>query len=59
MYQEKRTKLEPTRRKGSLIGYRKFAKGYRVYIPRQNEIELSRDAIFEEGVAFKIAKGSN
>ena len=30
---EKRTKLEPSRRKGILIGFNETVKGYKVYIP--------------------------
>jgi hypothetical protein len=32
---EKRTKLEPSGRKGMSVGYNKTSKAYRIYIPRQ------------------------
>jgi hypothetical protein len=32
---EKRKKLEPSRRKGILIGFNETVKGYKVYIPGQ------------------------
>ena len=53
---EKRTKLEPFGRKGILIGFSETVKGQRVYIPGQKQIELSRDVIFEEDIAFRRAK---
>ena len=31
---KKRTKLEPTERKGILIGFSETVKGYKIYIPR-------------------------
>ena len=53
---EKRTKLEPSGRKGILIGFSETVKGYKVYIRGQKQIELSRDVIFEEDIAFRRAK---
>ena len=50
---EKRTKLEPSRRKGIFVGYGETSKAYRIFIPGQKNIELSRDVIFEEDLAFK------
>jgi hypothetical protein len=32
---EKRTKLEPSRKKGTFVGYNETFKDYRIYIPRQ------------------------
>ena len=50
---EKRTKLEPSKRKGIFVGYSETSKAYRIFILGQKNIELSRDAIFEEDLAFK------
>jgi hypothetical protein len=33
--QEKRTKLEPSRKKGTFVGYSETLKAYRIYIPGQ------------------------
>jgi hypothetical protein len=49
---EKRSKLDPSGRKGTLVGYSESSKAYRIYIPGQRQIEVSRDVIFEEEIAF-------
>jgi hypothetical protein len=49
---EKRTKLDPSGRKGTFVGYSESSKAYRIYIPGQRQIEVSRDVIFEEKIAF-------
>jgi hypothetical protein len=38
---EKRTKLEPSGKKGTFVGYNKTSKAYRIYIPGQCQIEVS------------------
>ena len=53
---EKRTKLEPSGKKGIFVGYSKSAKAYRIYVLGQRHIELSRDVIFEEDLAFLTSK---
>jgi hypothetical protein len=40
---EKRSKLEPSGRKGTFVGYNESSKAYRIYIPGQRQIEVSRD----------------
>lgn len=40
------------------VGYSETSKAYRIYIPSQRLIELSRDVIFEEDIAFRKSKGS-
>jgi hypothetical protein len=49
---EKRSKPEPSERKGTFVGYNESSKDYRIYIPGQRQIEVSRDVTFEEEVAF-------
>jgi hypothetical protein len=39
--EEKRTKLEPSRRKGIFLGYSETSKAYRIYRPGQRQIEIS------------------
>lgn len=56
---EKRTKLEPSRKRGIFVGYSETSKAYRIYIPGQRNIELSRDVIFDEDTAFKRSKDEN
>ncbi|GLJ14289.1 hypothetical protein SUGI_0230070 [Cryptomeria japonica] len=55
---EKGTKLEPSKKKGMLVGYNEFSKAFRIYIPSQRYVEVSRDVTFEEDIAFKKSKGS-
>jgi hypothetical protein len=49
---EKRTKLDPSRKKGTFVGYSESSKAYQIYIPGQRQIEVSRDVTFEEEIAF-------
>jgi hypothetical protein len=50
---EKRTKLEPSSRKGLFVGYSETSKAYKVYIPEQRKTVVSRDVKFEEDFASK------
>ena len=56
---EKRTKLDPSGRKGTFVGYNESSKAYRIYIPSQRQIEVRRDVTFEEEVAFMRSRGSH
>jgi uncharacterized membrane protein YvbJ len=56
---EKRTKLYPSGRKGTFVGYCESSKAYRIYIPGQRQIEVSRDVTFEEEIAFRRSKESH
>jgi hypothetical protein len=53
---EKRTKMEPSGKKGIFVGYNKNSKAYRIYVPSQRQIEISRDVTFHEVVAFKKSR---
>jgi hypothetical protein len=53
---EKRSKLEPSGRNGTFVGYSESSKAYRIYIPGQRQIEISRDVTFEEEVAFQRSR---
>lgn len=55
---DKRSKLEPSGKKGIIVGYNESSKAYRVYIPGQKQIEINRDVSFEEDVACKRSKGT-
>jgi hypothetical protein len=50
---EKRTKLEPSSKKGLFVGYNETSKAYRVYIPEQRKTIVSRDVKFEEDFASR------
>ena len=43
---EKRSKMEPFCKKGIFVGYNETSKAYRIYIPGQRYIEVSRDVTF-------------
>jgi hypothetical protein len=49
---DKRNKLEPSGKKGIFVGYSDSSKAYRIYIPEQHKIEVSRDVTFNEKMAF-------
>ena len=38
--------------KGTFVGYSETSKAYRIYIPRQRQIEIIRDVTFDEDEAF-------
>jgi hypothetical protein len=50
---DKRTKLDPIAQQGILVGYSEVSKAYRIYIPSQQRVVVSRDVRFEEGRAFR------
>jgi len=53
---EKRTKMEPSGKKGIFVGYNETSKVYRIYVPGQRNIEVNMDVRFHEQVAFKHSK---
>jgi hypothetical protein len=53
---EKRTKLEPSGKKGTFVGYSETSKAYRIYILGQKFIEVRRDVTFHEETTFRWAK---
>jgi hypothetical protein len=56
---EKRTKLDPSGRKHTFVGYNESSNTYRIYIPGQRQIEVSRDVTLEEEVSFMRYRGSH
>jgi hypothetical protein len=49
---DKRTKLDPSGKKGIFVGYNETSKAYRVYVPGYKKIEINRDVIFDEDATF-------
>ena len=49
---EKRTKLDPSRKKGIFVGYSERSKSYRIYFPGFKNIQISKDVIFNEDSAY-------
>ena len=50
---EKRTKLEPSGKKGTFVGYSESSKAYIIYIPGSKQIKVSKDVTFEEEMAIR------
>ena len=53
---ERRTKLDPSGRKGVFVGYSESTRAYWIYILGQRKIELSRDVTFEEDIAYRRSR---
>jgi hypothetical protein len=51
-----KNKLEPSRKKGTFVGYSETLKAYKIYIPGQRFIEVSRDVTFHEEATFCCAR---
>ena len=49
---EKRTKLDPSGKKGIFVGYSESSKAYRIYFPGFKKIDISRDVTFDEDSAY-------
>ena len=49
---EKRTKLDPSGKKGIFVGYTESSKAYRIYFPGFKKIDISRNLKFDEDSAY-------
>ena len=49
----KRTKLDPSRREGILVGYYEVSKTFKIYISGFHHIDISRDVTFDEETTLK------
>ena len=49
---EKRTKLDPSGKKGIFMGYSESSKAYRIYFPGYKKIDIGRDVTFDEDTAY-------
>jgi hypothetical protein len=56
---EKRTKLDPSRKKGIFVGYCEVSKAFRIYIPGYHHIEINRDVTFDEDARLKKSRISH
>jgi hypothetical protein len=43
--------MEPSGKKGVFVGYSENSKAYRIYVPGQRQIKVSRDVTFHEEAA--------
>ena len=53
---DKRSKLDPSRKRGIFVGYSETSKAYRIYVPGFKKIEITRDVTFDEDAAFSKSK---
>jgi hypothetical protein len=53
---EKKTRIEPSGKKGVFVGYSENSKAYKIYVLGQRQIKVSRDVTFHEEAAFKKSK---
>jgi hypothetical protein len=53
---EKRTKLDPSGKKGIFVGYCEVSKAFIIYIPGYHHIEINRDVTFDEDAALKKSR---
>ena len=53
---EKRTKLDPSGKKGIFVGYSEILKAYRIYFPGFKNIDISVDVTFDEDSAYNKSK---
>jgi hypothetical protein len=53
---EKRTKLDPSGKKGIFVGYCEVSKAFIIYIPGYHHIEISRDVTFDEDATLKRSR---
>jgi hypothetical protein len=53
---EKRNNMNPLGKKGIFVGYCEVSKAFRIYIPGQHHIEISRDVTIDEDTALKKSK---
>jgi hypothetical protein len=53
---EKRTKLDPSGKKGIFVGYCEVSKAFKVYILGYHHIKISRDVTFDEDTAIKKSR---
>jgi hypothetical protein len=53
---DKRSKLDPSGKKGIFVRYTETSKAYRVYILGYRQIEISRDVTFDEDAAFSRSR---
>ena len=52
----KRTKLDPSGKKGIFVGYSENSKSYRIYFPGFKKIDINKDVTFDEDLAYNKSK---
>ena len=53
---QKRTKLDPSGKKGIFVGYSEISNAYRIYFPGFKKIDINRDVTFDEDSAYNKSR---
>jgi hypothetical protein len=53
---ERRTKLDPSGKKGIFVGYFEVSKAFRIYIPGYHHIEINKDITFDEEATLERSR---
>jgi hypothetical protein len=53
---ERRTKLDPSGKKGIFVGYNEVSKAFRIYILGYHHIDIIRDVTFDEDATLKKSR---
>jgi hypothetical protein len=53
---ERRTKLDPSGKKGIFVGYCEVSKAFIIYIPGYHHIDINKDVTFDEYATLKISR---
>ena len=53
---EKRTKLDPSEKKGIFVGYSESSNAYRIYFLGFKKIDISRDVTFDEDSTYSKSR---
>jgi hypothetical protein len=53
---ERRTKMDPSGKKGIFVGYCEVSKAFRIYIPSYHHIEINRYVTFDEGATLNKSR---
>ena len=48
--------MEPSREKGTFVGYSETSKAFKIYLPCESHVEVSQDVTFHEEATFKQLK---
>jgi hypothetical protein len=53
---DKRSKLDPSGKKGIFAGNNETSKAYKIYMPGHKQVEINRDVTFNEDAAFNNSR---
>ena len=53
---DKRTKFDPSGKKGIFVGYSESSKDYKIYFPGYKKIDISRFVTFHEDISYKKSR---